>query len=259
MVKTGSLKFDIINLIKKFMYPYKDQLEKKWWHRLLKVIFTVLSIIILIISFAIFYSQEHGSTSKYELIKDFKTFIEESKIERTISDSKHLSQQQIQEMDKVTGLGDKNIGTQIGETISAEEFNRRYPAGTTLSEDEFYPYGGKMLVVESFMSAYSLKGELGCIITNGSVTILPEYDFRRIDCDLDRAVVCNVPQDVCGGDTSRIVKYKGDVQYTITNYFNILTKVFLVLVAWGTTCYILYYKMFLYVIFGKEPLKYSKK
>lgn len=254
MVKTGSLKFDIINLIRKFMYPYKDQLEKKWWHRLLKVIFIVLSIIILIVSFAIFYSQEHGSTSKYELIKNFKTFIEEAKLGQTISDSKHLSQQQIQEMDKITGLGDKNIGTQ-----TAEEFNRRYPVGTTLSAEDFaVKYGGKMLVVESFLSAYSLKGELGCLTTNSRVTILPEYDFRRIDCDLDRTVVCNIPQDVCEGDASRIIKYKGDVQYTITNYFSILTKVLLVLIAWGTTCYILYYKMFLYVIFGKEPLKYSK-
>ncbi len=197
--------------IKKFFHLLsggRTQLNDKWWHRLLKVIFTVLSIIILIISFVIFYSQEHGSTSKYELIKDFKTFIEESK---------------------------------------------------TDNSSDWKLDGGKMLVVESFLSAYSLKGELGCIITNGSVTILPEYDFRSIDCDLDRTVVCNIPQDVCGGDASRIIKYKGDVQYTITNYFNILTKVFLVLIAWGTTCYIFYYKMFLYVIFGKEPLKYSKK
>lgn len=186
----------------------RTQLNDKWWHRLLKVIFIVLSVIILIISFVIFYSQEHGSTSKYELIKDFKTFIEESK---------------------------------------------------TDNSSDWKPHSGKMLVAESFLSAYSLKGELGCLTTNSRVTILPEYDFRSIDCDLERTVVCNIPQDVCGGDASRIIKYKGSVQYTITNYFNILTKVFLTLTLWTIACYVFYYKMFLYVVFGKVPLGSSKE
>ena len=54
--------------IKKILFPFVDNnldLELKWWHRLIKVIFTLLIIISLIASMFLYYYSQKNINSSY--------------------------------------------------------------------------------------------------------------------------------------------------------------------------------------------------
>lgn len=56
------------------MYPTKEELNSKWWHRLFKVLFILISILTLIISTGFSYDSERPKATQYNIIKSLDEY-----------------------------------------------------------------------------------------------------------------------------------------------------------------------------------------
>lgn len=194
------------------MNNWKQQLESRWWHRLAKVIFTILSIFILITSAFIFYSLEEQNARQYKIARSFSEFLQQEK-----------------------EIADRGCSPEE----KAKGFN-------------FACYGGRLLAPESFISQNDLKDHsLGCLQGSGKVEWLSEYSFKEgVVCDQKTGITCTVPKNICDGNSSNIVKYDYEIKYGFSNYFSIFLKTIGVLIGWALFAYIVYYKGLLYIVFG---------
>lgn len=189
-------------------------LEKKWWHRLFKIFFVVLSLIILIGSAFGFYFAEEYNAKQYNIVQNFSQFLQYEK-----------------------EIVDRGC---TGEKASAENgFN-------------FMCFGGRILAPASFISQNTLKDyDLGCLQDNGKVEYLSEYSFKDdVMCDKETGVICTIPKNICGGNASNIVKYNFEIKYGFSNYVFIALKTLGVIIGWVLLAWIIYYKGLLYIIFG---------
>lgn len=194
------------------MYPTKEQLEQKWWHRLAKIFFVILSLFLLGVSAFGFYISEEGNAREYKIVKNFSEFL---RAEKEIADRGCSPEEK------------------------AKGFN-------------FACFGGRLLAPESFISEDDLKDySLGCLQKNGKVEYLSEYSFKDgTTCDDKTGITCTISKNVCGGDASSIVKYSYETKYGFANYFSVTIKTLGVLIGWIVLAYLIYYKALLYIIFG---------
>lgn len=198
------------------MYPTKEQLEQKWWHRLAKIFIVVFSILILATSAFGFYLTEESNARQYKIVKNFSQFLQ---VEKEIADRGCSPEEK------------------------AKGFN-------------FACFGGRLLAVESFISQNDLKDySLGCLREGGNIEYLSEYLFKEnTNCDEKMGISCTISKDICGGNSSNIVKYDYEVKYLFSNYFSIVIKTLGVFIGWILLAHLIYYKALLYIIFGgKKP------
>lgn len=185
------------------MYPTKKELNERWWHRLAKVIFVIVSFFVFIFSGFLFYLLEEENAQEYKVIKNFAEYLEENKSDEIIT-----------------------------------------------------KYHGRIFSTQSFLEQNDLKNHsLGCLRDDGKVEWLSDYLFKGdIVCDQETGVICTIPENICNGDASRIVKYESNIEYSLENYVSIVIKALLTLILWSLLFYIVYYKGFLYVIFGSKKV-----
>lgn len=187
------------------MYPTKQELEAKWWHRLVKVFFIVTTVLLLIVTAYVFYLMEEQQATRYVVVKTFAQYLDENKNDEIIT-----------------------------------------------------KFHGTLDATASFLQEKGLEGNLGCLDRGGGApTYLSESNFEQnTACDQETGVRCTASAAVCDGELSKIVKYRIETRYTLTNYARIAGKTLAVLCVWWLVCYVLYFKAFLYVVFGaKEKAK----
>jgi hypothetical protein len=192
------------------------ELERKWWHRSAKILFVVLSYIILVGSFFVIYFEEESSAKRYNVVQNFSEFLKHEKY-----------------------IVDHGC---TGEKASAENgFNYRC-------------FGGRILAPESFVSQKNLKNYyLGCLQDNGKIENLLEFTFiDGVACDKETGVNCTIPKNICNGNFSDIVMYDYEIRYGFKNYVFISLKAFGVLIGWVLFAYVVYYKGLIYIVFGDK-------
>lgn len=189
------------------------ELEKKWWHRLAKIFFVVLSLIILVGSAFGFYFAEENNARQYKIIKNFGNFVEESKNNCLAAKAK-------------LNPGEKG------------DF-----------KDQFSCY---LVVIPSFLQQNTLKDySLGCLLGDNKVEYLSEFSFKDDTvCTSGPEYKCTIPRSICDGNASKIVKYDYEIKYGFFNYFSIALKTLGVFVSWVLLACLIYFKGLLYIIFG---------
>lgn len=187
-------------------------LEKRWWHRLAKIFFIILSIFILIGSAFGFYSAEEESARQYKIVKNFSEYLKNEK----------------------------------------EKYDQSCPPETEFKDKLSLICFAKILIPESFVSQNDLSNySLGCLNKDGVPEYLSEYNFKNdITCDQKTGLNCHVPKNICGGIASNIVRYDYEIKYGFYNYFSIAVKTLGVFLGWVLLTYLIYYKALLYIIFG---------
>jgi hypothetical protein len=102
----------------------------------------------------------------------------------------------------------------------------------------------------------SKKYSLGCLTENKRVGYLSEFSFKEdVVCGQGPDYNCTIPENICGGSASSIVKYDYAIKYGFYNYFSIVVKTLGVFLGWILLTYLIYYRALLYIIFGgkKHP------
>lgn len=213
-------------------------LEKRWWHRLAKIFFIILSIFVLIGSSFGFYSAEENNARQYKIVRNFKDFLE-------IQQKNLLNEGELN--DNGCPINQKGFNFRcLGRILAPESFLSQHGAGILWDNDGI----GKPSLDSFILSDYSL----GCLNRNGVPKYLSEDSFKNdITCDQKTGLSCYVPKSICGGITSNIVKYTKydyEVKYGLYNYLPIATKTLGVFLGWVLLTHLIYYKALLYVIFG---------
>ncbi len=238
-------------------------LEKRWWHRLTKIFFIILSIVVLISSVYGFYSAEETNARRYKIVRNFKDFLE-------IEQKKLLKEGELDEVGcpiNQKGFNFRCLGRVLAtdtflskndnRPLSAEEFfegqdvqvqtaPKTIPFGAS---PKSYPVG--QAPWETPSAAKTLDYSLGCLNKSDVPEYLSEYSFKdNVICDQKTGLNCYIPQSICGGIASNIVKYDYEIRYGFYNYFSIAIKTLSVLLGWILLTYLIYYKALLYIIFG---------
>jgi hypothetical protein len=60
------------------MFPTKEELQHKWWHRLAKVLFTLGSVFLVIAAAFLFYGLEADNARQYRIVKNFSNYLQEN-------------------------------------------------------------------------------------------------------------------------------------------------------------------------------------
>lgn len=178
-----------------------QELGRKWWHRLFKVLFILISITLLVSSITLFYDIEKPNAREYQVIKTFAEYVEEQ------------------------------------------------------------PFGFSSYKIPEGFGA--LDGGVGCLDNGGKVSYILPSVLDDISCiNLGRSAPgktsCDIPPSLCKADASRIVNYTVSTDFDFGNYLNIGLKVLFTVGTWMLLVHLLYYKAFLYIVYGSKEKENSQ-
>jgi hypothetical protein len=189
------------------------ELEKKWWHRLLKISFIIITLTIFSILALIFSEEESFKAREYQIIENFADYIKKAE-----SDCRLL-------------LGAKS-------NSEKNEYSKKLSCSKIL--------------VPSFLNNFD-NYLLGCINKDNKIDELSIFLFEKnVVCSTGPNYKCEVPQNICKGNILNIVKYDYHIKYNFFNYISIIFKSLIVVIGWILVVNLLYYKGIIYIIFGNK-------
>lgn len=223
-------------------------LDVKWWHRFAKVLFFLATLCFVVITSVVFFGMEESRATRYQIVKTLQSYYDDA---RKNAGSEIDLTAGIVPNKKIEGLPKGAVVVPIDPY--AAYGGHAVGSGST-SESSFASLGGELMVTESFMNDKNLSGILGCLKDDGSVEWLSE-DFAKelVDCKVSKASShCYVPQSVCGGKASSVVRYNSYVDYSVGNYSRVATEALLTTLLWIALCLSIYYRGAIYIIFGSQ-------
>jgi hypothetical protein len=239
-------------------------LPSRWWHRLAKVLFMFSTVFAVLISGLLFYELEAASAKHYKILKNLKDYFEEA-VER--------------EQDSRVAGEASNVpkGTVVVPTISYWDAFEGFAQGSDIGGslgcargDRNVEWLSRGLVQErpdckvavlrpSTMKADQLPDALPADFHKWDapaprrrVPVPPDATIKELMEVSSRTMsVCEVPQSLCGGNISQIVRYEETTRYGLRNFANIAARTLAVALVWMSLGLLFYYKVFIYVVFGR--------
>ncbi|MCT4617489.1 MAG: hypothetical protein N4A38_04735 [Candidatus Gracilibacteria bacterium] len=228
-------------------------LNKYWWHRLIKVIFYIITIIIFLVSFLIFYSQTSFAGSFEGILEK----LQEKKLNEILT--KEQVPEKVIEGYKEWGMSDYEINQLFKKEYTRgdfynlnDEIKLKIKNGKTINDDILTKYSVEPKTI-NLMYEYGLTGKEINAFFDGKYT---RGEFEKY--------IDKITKEISDKKQKKLEKELNEKKFwngiknfflNILNLIIILLKSFLITGIWIILSLLFYYKGIIYIIFGDKEIK----
>lgn len=212
--------------IKNIVFPYREGLENKWWHRLIKVFFVFLLVIVSVIVYICFLDGNKVSKNDIDIINNLRQFTKE--------DSKNLDNT-IPYFLKQNG----ELGCLEGDEI--KYVSEYYLEEKSLCNKDIIGNFDKVIV--------AINKQENLNYTQDQIEEFKNKTFEENESLVSKGEekrYCFIKDVECA--SNNIIKYKKNVFY----YCEPLVYVLPIIFVFYILCVNLYYRVFIYIIYGNK-------